>query len=356
MFDERIFPGVVQEVVVVLTDGYRRGPAGHVAVHHARNLAGLSRTTGPRRWRPDPVGGKWTPALLSPSTLASYTGIVTRDRFTPLGSWGEIRNGAVTGDVTFFALSPPRVVELGLAASDLVPVCPPGSEHLRGLAFTAAVWAELGTAGERTWLFRAGGEPSPAARRYITSGEAAGGANAYKCRTRRPWWRVPLAPPAEPFDQLREHRHAAVVHQPGPGASLELSPRPVLTPQHGRLGGELLPLGALNTLTLLGAELVGRARGGGMLKLEPSEAARLPVPASGLVTAARTALDHLRPSVAKLLRERRLAAAVRLVDDVLLVGELGLSATQVAGARRCARGRAGGPATDRLPRQRVPYP
>jgi hypothetical protein len=122
-----------------------------------------------------------------------------------------------------------------------------------------------------------------------------------------------------------------------------------LGPEHRRLGRELLPLAAVNSLTALGAELVGRARGGGMLKLEPGEAARLPVPAPGLVTAARRALTRLRPQVANLLHQRRLAAAVQLVDDVLLIGELGVTPAQLRAlrrghtelrARRRARGRA----------------
>ena len=39
----------------------------------------------------------------------------------------------------------------------------------------------------------------------------------------------------------------------------------------------------LNSVTLLGAELIDRAYGGGMLKLEPREAARLPLPSPALV-------------------------------------------------------------------------
>ena len=41
-----------------------------------------------------------------------------------------------------------------------------------------------------------------------------------------------------------------------------------------RLGMDLLPVAALNSMTLLAAETVGRAYGGGMLKLEPREADR----------------------------------------------------------------------------------
>ena len=70
-------------------------------------------------------------------------------------------------------------------------------------------------------------------------------------------------------------------------------------------------------MTLLGAELVGRAYGGGMLKLEPGEADRLPVPSRGLLQASETELRALRPQLAKGLRQGRLLDVVAEVDKVL---------------------------------------
>lgn len=107
------------------------------------------------------------------------------------------------------------------------------------------------------------------------------------------------------------------------------------------------PLASLNSMTLLGAETVGRAYGGGMLKLEPREADRLPVPTPAVLEAARSALTPLKPQVAAKLRSKRLLEAAKLVDDVLLVGQLGMSRKAVAAlrqghaemtARRTARG------------------
>jgi hypothetical protein len=125
-----------------------------------------------------------------------------------------------------------------------------------------------------------------------------------------------------------------------------------LRPDVKTLGTRLLPLASLTSMTLVGAETVGRAYGGGMLKLEPREADRLPVPAPALVTAAAEPLAVARPLVGKLLRGGKLTDAAKLVDDVLLVGELGMSRAEVnvlrqahaeLTARRVARGGAGGP-------------
>ena len=79
----------------------------------------------------------------------------------------------------------------------MLRLSPPGSRHLRGLTFTDSALDELGAAGSSTYLFRPVGEPSKAARRYIEAGEVAGVNNAYKCRIRPDWWRVPLVRPAD---------------------------------------------------------------------------------------------------------------------------------------------------------------
>jgi len=111
---------------------------------------------------------------------------------TLLETWGDTTLGMVTGNNRYFALSPARAQELGLRHSDLVRLSPPGSKHLRGLSFTDAALDELGAGGSAVWLFRPPAELSPAARAYIAAGEMAGINTAYKCRVRKPWWRVPL--------------------------------------------------------------------------------------------------------------------------------------------------------------------
>jgi len=333
MFEERVFPGVLEEVVLLLADGYQHGPAVHCHVVQARNAAALCSTAVARSWKPDPPGGKWTPSLLSTEALAAYASVLSASHFTPLETWGDTTLGMVTGNNKYFALSPARVVELGLTASDTVSLSPPGSRHLRGLSFTESALAEMGRNGAASRLFRPSGDPSSAALRYIHSGEASGVCSAYKCRVRSPWWRVPLLAPADLLltcmnaDTPRLCANRAGAHHLNSVHGIYLK-RP-----HRRLGMDLLPLASLNSMTLLGAETVGRAYGGGMLKIEPREADLLPVPSPEVVAAARPALSALRPLMASRLRSGRLLEAARLVDDVLLIGELGFTRADVRALR-----------------------
>ncbi len=366
LFTERVFPGVQEEVVLLLAEG--SGPTDHCELVQVRDAAelphgadesespghGVSRQVGVGSlsasaapvWRPGSSRAKWTPAMLPASALAVYEQVTAAPQATTLQSWGETTLGAVTGNNGYFAVSGSRVQELGLdPARDLVRISPPGSRHLRGLDLTPTAWRELVDADRPTWLFRPAGRPSGAGLAYIAAGERDGVPDAYKCRVRTPWWRVPLVSVPDLLltcmnaDTPRLVGNSARVHHLNSvhGVYLCEEARPLLP---------VLPLAVLNSLTLLGAELVGRAYGGGLLKLEPREADVLPVPALGLVTQARAELLAHRTRIARDLAAGRLLDAVARVDRVLLTGLLGLSVEQVTelaqaraalAARRSAR-------------------
>jgi adenine-specific DNA methylase len=331
VFTERVFPGVLEEVVLLLADGV--GPTDHCELYQVRELSELRSGAVARQWKPDRPEGKWTPSLLSPVALDAYAELVGHESFTVLEEWGDTTLGMVTGNNRYFAVSPARAKELRLRSSETLPLSPPGSSHLRGLTFSDLAWKELGLGDRATLLFRPSAAPSSAGAAYIEAGEALNVHKAYKCRVRTPWWRVPLVEPADLLltymnaDTPRLCANRARVHHLNSVHGLYLKDGMV------RAGMDLLPIAALNSMTLLGAETLGRAYGGGILKLEPKEADLLPVPTKAALEAAQKDLSALRPQMAQALRNGRLLEAVRLVDDALLVHHLGLSRTMVKALR-----------------------
>jgi hypothetical protein len=346
LFTERVFPGVLAEVVLLLAEG--DNGTKNFELQQVRDIAELINGTEPvvSSWQPDTGDGKWTAALLPAPARRVVAGLVAHPGATTLHAWGETTLGAVTGNNGYFALSPGQVEAAGLdVEQDLVRLSPPGSRHLRGLDLTTEAWAALGTEGKATWLFRPSGEPSAAGREYIAAGERAGVPAAYKCRVRSPWWRVPLVPPA---DLLLTYMNADTPRISANRAGvrhLNSVHGIYLHPAQRELGAELLPLACLNSMTLLGAETVGRSYGGGMLKLEPREADRLPVPTPSTIKTLKKRLLSIRPAVARELAEGQLLSAVALVDRIVLEAGLGLSHADISSIREARELLAGRRAT-----------
>ena len=89
-------------------------------------------------------------------------------------------------------------------------------------------------------------------------------------------------------------------------------------PEISEAARSLLPIASLNSATMFGAEITGRAYGGGMLKLEPREAGMLAVPSPVLVASCADDLRTVAPYVEKLLEKRDYDGAISLVDAVLI--------------------------------------
>jgi adenine-specific DNA-methyltransferase len=332
LFEGLVFPGVLAEVILLLAEG--TGPTDHCELYQARDLSSLAHLSW-RSWVPENPKQKWIGGLLPAEAAGLYARIRSGDGIAELRDWGKTDLGIVTGNNRYFTLDAATIQELKLPARELLAISPPSSRHLRGLAFSAEDWAGMSAQGARAHLFYPPADkPSAAARRYIEQGERDGVDEAYKCRVRTPWWRVPLLPAADLFLTYMNHdtprlvanlagvRHLNSVH----GVALKKPLR--------RLGMGTLPLGMLNSLTLLGAELVGRSYGGGILKLEPREADRLPLPSPETLRRIAPALRKLRSQVGPAFRNGELLEVVEQVDRVLLAEDLGISPDDILTLRR----------------------
>lgn len=332
LFTERVFPGVLEEIVLLLADGFDEKPTGRFEIYQARNLADLDNAVV-SLWSPPGGGDKWSPSLISAAGLEPFEALLEDERFYRLDRWGDTTLGMVTGNNKFFTLSPRQADELELDRGELLPISPPGSRHLRNTTFTTALRHELGETGHATLLFRPAGPPSPAARRYLLLGEQNGVDSAYKCRVRNPWWRVPLVPPADILLTCMNSQTVQLCSNRAGAHHLNSVHGVYLSEPVRRLGRDLLSVAALNSMTLLGAELVGRAYGGGLLKIEPKEADRLPMPSAHVLEAAADDLRAARRTVVRNLHAGDLTSAVQHVDGILLRRHAGLSPAEVMALR-----------------------
>ena len=334
MFDERVFPEVQEEIILLVARGKGASCGGNVGLRRLTNLASS-----------EPIyegtvgvgldGSRWS-SLLRAGAFAHET---AADGFCTLGDWGRVSLGAVTGDNGFFALSKQEMGGLGLEETDAVKIVPPGSQHLRQLVYGPEQEEACDKAGMATRLFRPRADSlSGEVLAYLAAGQTRGVSERYKCRVRTPWWRVPL--PAHPADLLFTYMNDAA-----PQLCDNQCEAFHLNSVHGvylhddvrALGKELLPIAALNSLTALSAELEGRQYGGGLLKMEPREAALLKVPTPASVKELAGQLRYARPVVLDALKKGGFACASEIVDRIVLLQGENMTPAEAASIRSAAQ-------------------
>ena len=340
VFDEQVFPDAEADTVLVKADGWQQVPAGSAVLRQARNASTLEALETGTAWAPIDTTERWTALALSPVTVAAMARLSDVEAFVPLETYGDTSLGAVTGGNRYFTLSPTRVRELGIPQRDLLRISPPGSSHLRGLALTKSAMTRLGQDGQATWLLYPSVKPAASTLRYIEEGHRTGADQAYKCRVRKPWWRVPVLKAPDLFLTYMNADTARLTTNTVAARHLNSVHGVYLTEDHRELARDVLPVGALASLPLLS---------GGVLKIEPREADRWWMPSPALLAQHREALAALQPRVQRMLQSRNLPGAVELVDavllnDVLSAGELSAIAGdhRALTTRRTVRGRSGG--------------
>lgn len=333
LFENLVFPGVLEEVVLLLAEGF--GGAQRFEVYQARNAEDLGNVVAADWVGFTPRGDdKWTGALLPSEAFELYDEVLDSDGFEVMLDWGETYLGTVTGNNDFFTLPRSHVTKLKLTQSEVLRISPPGSRHLRGLTLSDNGWERLAEAGERCYLFAPSASPSKGARKYIAEGEANGVHTAYKCQVRDPWWQVPIVARPDLLFTYMSHDRPRLVRN-GAGLYVLNSLYGVrLIASRRKVGEELLALASLNSMTLLGAEIVGRSYGGGMLKHEPTEADRLPLPSFEVLQEMGPSLRLVQPQIGALLRRKDIGPVIDIVDKLLLRECMGLTEAKVQAIRR----------------------
>lgn len=314
-FEEKVFPGAMEEVVILL--GTKGAGDGRLRVCRLQSLADLREApaevlTRARVSRVAP-GERWLTALLEQEAVAAALDVVHRARFESLGTLGRVDIGVVTGANDFFVLTRDRVERSRLPSTVLVPVVSKAA-HVRGIRYGLADWQAQENSGSPCHLLLVNGDDrSEALARYLAQGEALGLPARYKCRTRKPWFRVPYVRKPDLFLTYMNHiAPRLVVNDAGVTSTNTV---------HGVfLSDPLLavPLAAAfqNSATLLSAEIEGRSYGGGVLKIEPGEAVRILVPR--LTPRVLEKLTGALPRIDALVRGGRLDEASAVVDTIVL--------------------------------------
>jgi tRNA1(Val) A37 N6-methylase TrmN6 len=337
LFDRLQFDDATEKVVLVLAKG--DGGCDAFSLYYLDDSDDLANIRPMENLSVTPAAsGKWTDLLL-PNRQRQLFKQATSQHFSSLSTYGTPELGTVTGSNAYFVLDEETRVKYGLIESVHVrKVCPPGTKHLKGLSFTLGQWSALRDAGEKVWLLHPStSDSSEELERYLRLGVSTGVPEAYKCSVRTPWWRPPAVSPPDLFFTYMSHRYPRLIANTARTTFVNSMHGVRLVPDAPKVARQALPLLAFNSVTMLGAEIFGRSYGGGVLKMEPSEAALLPVPHYSALEESWSILAGDRQGLNNQLLQGRWTNVVKLVDEALLVKTLNLSRGEVTDIHDAAR-------------------
>jgi len=334
LFQQKLFPELSEDTLLLLCEDYGRscqwfGVSPAHSIHRIEEADGISIPVDIDGIRSGRI--RFTRYLLSRKAVQLYEDLSQREHIIRLGQIADIGIGYVTGANDFFHLTAPEVRTLRIAPRFLMKALVSFGAY-RGSVFGREDWSTISRQGHKVFLLAlptCGAETFPRSiQNYIRLGEENGTSRRFKCRVRTPWYSVPHV----------RIGHAFLSYMSGEGPRLVANSAHAVAPNtlhivhffHPRNVAETVT-GWYSSLTRLSCEIEGHALGGGMLKLEPSEAERVRV-----ALPLRSDLSTLRAQVEHLLRASALPAAMDIADRHILRGRFGLSLNECLTVRQAA--------------------
>lgn len=149
---------------------------------------------------------------------------------------------------------------------------------------------------------------------YIRYGEQEEFHTGYKCKIRKRWYITPSVYVPDGFALRQVGDYPKIIINNTNASSTDTIHRVRFKTS---LAPELIEVSFLNSLTFAFSEITGRSYGGGVLTFEPTEIGELPLP----LLSPKTKIDFGK--IDRLIRERKIVEVLDIVDEALLIKQLG---------------------------------
>lgn len=304
---KKLFPTLSEDCWLLYADGFG-GKAGSIDMTVVDEFE-------PRSIPPEPTikidlvewravwNRRLRPYLLPASLRGLYASALMDSHTYRLADFANVGIGYVSGDNDFFHLRPSDAKRLKIPYAFLQPSLRNG-RAMPNRQITSITVDKWKRDDEQVLLLRLErNQDLPAAvRNYLDSSAGREARQGYKCRNRAPWYAVPDVQIPDFMMSYMSGRNVNLVRNVA-GVSCTNSVHSVRV-RDKALANKLLP-GWSSPFVRLSCELEGHALGGGMLKLEPREAARIAFPSAA--TLAKVRDDELEEAIGFLQRWRHYA-------------------------------------------------
>jgi adenine-specific DNA-methyltransferase len=336
-FVHRLFPEISQDTMLLFADDYG-GACSELLVKTFSTASDLSHRIdhsfkGARRISASDVqgNGRLRQHLLPRECEGLYKDLEGWPMIARMGEIGRVGIGYVTGCNDYFHLSEREVTESGIP-EEFLKRAVSSHQFLKGLKFGLSEWNDLRRRGEKVYLLSLPNNPerklSSELRSYLAKGKRKNVHNAYKCRVRKPWFKVPHNGPSDAFISYMIGDRAVFATNLAKALATNSTHEFRLNPLN-QINALQLAASFATTLTQLSCEIEGHPMGGGLLKMEPREAER-----AFVVLATKELFDREAILDIDKLFRRKSEAAQHLVDEAVLIKSAGMSRTDVEKLRR----------------------
>jgi methylase of polypeptide subunit release factors len=328
-FEGHRFPSSQERVLLLLAEGKDEASAGELrlaTVGPPGALDDLDRAVrNGERFAPRDQPEKWEVRFDDGGSSILHD-LVSDGRLVPLRSVGKASIGYVSGANDFFILKPSEARAWKFSPDLLRPTLI-AARQCPGAVYTTREFRGMLLHDERCLLWEGAGSGTKAVSAYLRMGIARGIAGRYKCRVREPWYRVPgVVRPQAFLTYMSDRWPRLILNRARVSCSNNLLA--VRLPGVDRGSRQALVTLFYNSATLLSAERIGRRYGGGVLKLEPSEADSLLLPAPALLGGIPDAGDGLREAD-ELLRRKEFERLRDRIDGLFLGEVCGLAPGEI---------------------------
>ncbi len=260
------------------------------------------------------VEGKWTKATLDIDELKLIKRVIAHPDVRKFKDIAKVDVGIVTGANNYFLVDNETVklYELERYAHPMFG----RSQHCPGIIYDEQQHIENQEHGLPTNFLYIDEEYenlSKSVKSYIELGESEEYHKRYKCRIRKPWFKVPSVYSTEIGMLKRCHDAPRLIHNKVRAYTTDTAYRVSSTVT----SAENLVCSFLNPLTVITAELEGRFYGGGVLELVPSEIEKLYIPIV-------EGLEHNIDELNQLIKNGQIERVIRQQGSLIL-GKLGFT-------------------------------
>jgi hypothetical protein len=276
---EKLFPSLAEDCWLLFCAGFGGRSSG---IHLSSTEVFKESARPPRRsrfvslaeWQR--IGMRLRPFLLSEDALSLYERFLQDPGVSRLGALASTNIGYVSGANSFFHLRPSDLEKFDIPRS-FTRVTIRKSEQLPHGRVDERVVQQWIQADDQVLLMdlKSASELPQSIRRYLDSDEGHEARASYKCRSRTPWYAVPDVKTPDAFMSVMAGDRPILVENAA-GCSCTNSILALSLKPGTRFSA--ISSGWNSALAELGAEIEGHPLGGGMLKLEPREAAAIPIP------------------------------------------------------------------------------